>query len=84
MIEDRRIAKGKAIATLVADAYINNSKITYHSKPFPIRSSMYLNKNSINKMNMTMKKVTIKGLTKALNTNKCTFFTGTKIEKNYL
>lgn len=84
MMEESNIARGNAIATLVADAYISNSNITYHSKPFPIRSSMYLNKNNINKMNMTMKKVTIKGLTKALNTNKCTFFTGVKIEKIYL
>ena len=28
-----------------------------------------------------MKKVTMKGLKKAFNTNKCTFFTGIKIEK---
>jgi hypothetical protein len=83
-MEDRSMARGSAIATFVADAYISNSRITYHSKPFPIRSSMYLNKNNINKMNMTMKKVTIKGFKKALNTNKCTFFTGIKIEKIYL
>ncbi len=31
-----------------------------------------------------MKNVTTKGLKKALNTNKCTFFTDTKIEKIYL
>jgi hypothetical protein len=31
-----------------------------------------------------MKKVTIKGLVKALNTSKCTFFTDVKVEKIYL
>jgi hypothetical protein len=64
MIEERRIARGRAIATLVAEAYISSWSMTCHSKPLPIRSSMYLNKNNINKMNITIKKVTIKGLIK--------------------
>jgi hypothetical protein len=41
----------------------------------PMRSSMYLNKNSISNTNITMKKVTMKGLTKDLSNKRCIFFT---------
>src|SRR5690606_38896816 len=75
IIEERSMAKGRAMETLVAEAYHKSCKITYQSKPFPIRSSMYLNKNSINNTNITMKNVAIKGGMKALSTRTCIFFT---------
>jgi hypothetical protein len=74
MIDESNTDKGKAIATFVADAYIISSRIIYHSNPFPIRSSMYLNKNNISNTNITIRKVTIKGLIKALSNKRCIFF----------
>ncbi len=53
MIDDSNTDSGSAIATFVADAYNINSRIIYQSNPFPIRSSMYLNKNNINNTNVT-------------------------------
>jgi hypothetical protein len=61
MIEESRIAKGRAIGTSVEEAYISNCNTTYHSKPLPTRSSMYLKRNCINKINNAIKKVSIKG-----------------------
>ncbi|OIQ68656.1 hypothetical protein GALL_497500 [mine drainage metagenome] len=74
MMEESKTERGKAICTLVAEAYIISSTITYHSKPLPIRSSMYLNKNNINNTNITIRKVTKKGLMNDLRIKRCIFF----------
>ena len=73
MIEESKTAKGRAIATLDAEAYIITSAMVYHSKPFPIKSSIYLKRKNINRINITIKNVTINGLTKALMSNRCIF-----------
>src|ERR1700748_1958733 len=84
MMEDNNTDKGSAIATLVAEAYIISSKMIYHSNPFPIRSSMYLNKNSISSTNITIKKVTMKGLMKDLINKRCIFFIKTGNRNNMM
>src|ERR1700679_3445317 len=74
MMQESKTDKGNAICTFVADAYSISSKIIYHSKPLPMRSSMYLNKNNINNTNITIAKVTRKGLINDLSIKKCIFF----------
>src|ERR1700759_2784715 len=74
MMEDSKTDRGSAIATLVAEAYIISSRIIYHSKPLPMRSSIYLNKNSISSTNITIAKVTRNGLMNVLSIKRCTFF----------
>lgn len=67
------------MATFDAEAYIISSAITYHSKPLPIKSSTYLNKKNINRINITIKNVTAKGLRNALISSKWIFFNDAKI-----
>ena len=57
IIDDNNTAKGRAIGTNVQEAYSNNSKINEISNPFPIKSSMYFQRNCINSMTMTIENV---------------------------
>ena len=57
IIEDNNTAKGSAIGTSVHEAYINNSKINDISNPFPIKSSMYFQRNCINNIKITIENV---------------------------
>src|SRR5690606_5419907 len=81
-MEERSIESGSAIGIFVVAAWPNNSRITYHSNPLPIRSSIYLNKKSIMRTNITMQKHTKNGLINACNINKCIFFMPYKLCKN--
>ncbi len=57
MMAAKRVASGRAMGMFMAAAYPNNSRITPNSSPLPTRSSMYLQRKFIRKMNATMKNV---------------------------
>ena len=63
MIEEIRIASGRASGMAVAVTYIVSSKMLARSSPFPTRSSMYFQKNCITSTNSVMKNVAINGPT---------------------
>jgi hypothetical protein len=75
MMDESKMARGSAMGTRRADAYTINSKITVHSNPFPARSSMYFQRNCINKMKSEIKKVRTKGPIYDFNINECNRFT---------
>ena len=61
IMEDKSIAKGRANGIKLAETYRSNSKIIETSNPFPMRSSMYFQKNCMINMNMEIINVTING-----------------------
>lgn len=80
MIEERRIERGNASGTKAADAKNNNSRITYHSRPFPTRSSIYFQRNCISRIKSTIKNVATKGPIKENTVKEKSFF----IRTNFL
>jgi hypothetical protein len=75
MMEESRIAKGNAIGTNLAEAYKINSAIIVHSNPFPAKSSMYFQRNCINRINSETKNVAITGPKNDFRINLCSRFT---------
>ena len=61
IIEARRTDNGSAIGINVNDEYHNSSKTTFVSRPLPIKSSMYFQRNCINKTSITVKNVINRG-----------------------
>ena len=74
IIEESRTAKGKAIGTNVHDAQSINSKINDVSNPFPIKSSIYFQRNCIKRIKITIEKVYRKGFIKAIRIDLFNFF----------
>ena len=66
MMEDKSIARGKAKGIKLAETKNRSSKITPTPIPFPIKSSMYFQKNCMISMNMEIQNVTTKGPAKDL------------------
>src|SRR6476469_2410906 len=75
MMEESRMARGKASGTSTALWYQMNSNRTLVLIPFPTKSSTHNQKNCINKTSTVIKKVAMKGPMKALNTNMSNFLT---------
>ena len=61
IIDASNTASGNAIGMSVILEYINNSKIISISKPLPIKSSIYFQRNCINKISITTEKLRTKG-----------------------
>jgi hypothetical protein len=57
----RSTARGRAMGTRLALVYSRNSEITFISRPFPIRSSIYFQRNCIRSIKMTKKNVSMNG-----------------------
>tara|TARA_B100001250_G_scaffold352185_1_gene324800 strand:- start:519 stop:764 length:246 start_codon:yes stop_codon:yes gene_type:complete len=58
------IANGSAMGINVMVEYHSNSTIIYHSNPFPIKSSIYFQRNCIKRIMTTIENVKKKGRTK--------------------
>ena len=71
---ERRTDRGNAIGIKSAMAKNNSLTTTCHSKPFPIKSSMYFHRNNIKNKNIEIKKVAKKGPIKAFIIKRFTFF----------
>ena len=62
IIDANNTANGNASGIKVIVEYHNNSMIIDHSKPFPIKSSIYFQRNCINRIRITTKNVKKNGL----------------------
>ena len=65
IIDANKIANGSAMGIKVMLEYHSNSMIIFNSNPFQIKSSIYFQRNCINKMVMTIEKVRKNGRIKA-------------------
>tara|TARA_B100001250_G_scaffold414335_1_gene452045 strand:- start:1930 stop:2244 length:315 start_codon:yes stop_codon:yes gene_type:complete len=61
IIEANKTDKGRAMGTNVIVEYHNSSRIIYHSNPLPIKSSIYFQRNCINRIIITIENVKKKG-----------------------
>lgn len=61
IIDERSIARGRARGIKLAETKNNSSRITRIEIPFPIKSSIYIQKNCIIKINIDIANVTING-----------------------
>ena len=61
IIDDNKIANGSAIGIKVMLEYHSNSIMIYHSNPLPIKSSIYFQRNCINRIAITIENVRKKG-----------------------
>ena len=77
--EESKTDNGSASGTRVAEVYRRNSAMTLNSRPFPIRSSIYFQRNCMRSINMTKKKVRINGPMNDFITRRCNFFTSPNI-----
>ncbi len=73
IMDESSTPTGRAGATKLAVAYMSNSASTYHSRPFPIRSSRYFQTNCIRKMNRMTNDVTKNGPRYARTIIRCSF-----------
>ena len=64
IIDANSMANGSAIGINVIVEYHSNSRIIYHSNPFPIKSSIYFHRNCIKRIIITIENVKQKGRTK--------------------
>ena len=74
MMEDSRMARGRARGMAVAVTYPVSSRMALNSNPLPTRSSMYFQKNCITSTNNVTKKVAMKGPMKACRMSLSSFF----------
>ena len=81
IIEANKTDKGRAMGINVIVEYHNSSRIIYHSNPLPIKSSIYFQRNCINKMVMTIEKVRKNGRIKAEKINFLNIFKSNPILK---
>tara|TARA_B100000579_G_scaffold367544_1_gene327964 strand:- start:22232 stop:22612 length:381 start_codon:yes stop_codon:yes gene_type:complete len=81
IIDANKIANGSAMGINVMLEYHSNSMIIFHSNPFPIKSSIYFQRNCINKMVMTIEKVRKNGRIKAEKINFLNIFKSNPILK---
>ena len=70
MSEESNMAKGSAIGIIPAETYTSSSRITQTLSPFPIKSSMYTQKNCKISMNIEIRSVTINGPVKDFRLNR--------------
>ena len=75
IIDASNTASGSAIGMSVILEYISNSKIISMSKPLPIKSSIYFQRNCINKINITTEKLRKKGRRNDVKINFWNMFT---------
>lgn len=61
MMLANRVPSGMANGTKLAVAKTNNFNITYHSSPFPTKSSTYFHTNCMTRINSVRKKVAMNG-----------------------
>src|SRR5574344_133108 len=74
IIEAKRVERGMVYGSVVADPHPRNSRITHILRPFPTRSSMYIHRNCITKINAVTKKVMRNGPKNDLSMKRSSFF----------
>ena len=69
IMEDSRVASGKASGKVWILPHMRNSMITRNSRPFPTSSSIYSHRNCMARINTTMSRIAKNGPTNDLSIN---------------